>query len=343
MRAGRPKIAITVGDPRGIGPEIVRKVLREPPEGAEYVVIGPEGLISGLPAELLPTGEPGAGSWRDEAEVGSGGSVTASRGERAASGPAPGLLLAVSPEEAGRLTALQVERAVSLAMSRSVDAIVTGPAEKRALQMAGYRYPGHTEWLGWLAGGVVTAMMLVAGRLRVVLVTTHIPLRDVSRSLTVGRVVAAGRLTAAALNEWWNVADPRLAVCALNPHGGEGGLFGNEDIEILAPAARELAAAGPIPADTVFVRALRGEFDAVLAPYHDVGMTAVKVAGFGKGVNVTLGLPFVRTAPDHGTAFDIAGRNVADPGSMHEAVRLAVTLAKNRLAGSSGYAGGVAG
>jgi 4-hydroxythreonine-4-phosphate dehydrogenase len=128
------------------------------------------------------------------------------------------------------------------------------------------------------------------------------------------------------LQEWWGIAHPRLAICALNPHAGESGLFGDEEPRILAPAARELGAAGPLPADTVFVRAMRGEFDAVLAPYHDVGMTAIKVAAFGRAVNVTLGLPFVRTSPDHGTALDIAGTNQADPGSMRAALELAVEL-----------------
>src|SRR5207249_9278135 len=136
----------------------------------------------------------------------------------------------------------------------------------------------------------------------------------------------------AGLRDWFAVAEPRLAVCALNPHAGEAGLFGDEDERLLAPAARTLGAAGPLPADTVFVRALRGEFDAVLAPYHDVGMTAVKVAGFGRGVNVTLGLPFPRTAPDHGTAFDIAGKGIADATSMRAALELAVQLANRKTA-----------
>jgi 4-hydroxythreonine-4-phosphate dehydrogenase len=220
-----------------------------------------------------------------------------------------------------------IETAARMALNGEVDAIVTGPVHKQALHAAGYRYPGVTEFLAHLAGDVPVAMMLAAGRLRVVLVTTHIPLRDVPAALTAARIVEAGRLTAAALREWWGIAAPRLAVCALNPHAGEGGLFGDEDERILAPAVRTLGATGPLPADTVFVKALRGEFDAVLAPYHDVGMTAVKVAGFGSGVNVTLGLPFIRTAPDHGTAFDIAGRNIADPTSMRAALDLAVQLA----------------
>jgi 4-hydroxythreonine-4-phosphate dehydrogenase len=298
-----PRIAITLGDPRGVGPEVVSKTLVDPPAEAEYVVIGPEELVAELPADV---------------RIGIGSS-----GKRAAD---PALPI----EIAGRLTADAVLKAVELALSGAVDAIVTGPAEKRALHAGGYEYPGHTEWLADLAGGVDVVMMLVAGGLRVSLVTTHIPLAEVTSSVTIERVLRTGQLTRSALECWWGIEDPRIALCALNPHGGEGGLFGDEDDEVLEPAARELDAAGPLPADTVFVRALRGEFDAVLAPYHDVGMTAVKVAGFGGGVNVTLGLPFIRTAPDHGTAFDIAGQGIADERSMREAVRLAAELATLR-------------
>lgn len=296
MAPVQPRIAITLGDPRGIGPEVVAKVLADPPPGAEYVVVGPMNLIRSIPAaERIPVGDRGA---------------------------------VRAPREAGRTTGLSVETAVQLALDGKVRAIVTGPAEKRALHLAGYEYPGHTEWLAALAGGVDVAMMLCAGVLRVVLITTHIPLREVANVLTISRVLRTGQITRRALDEWWGIEDPRLAVCALNPHAGEGGLFGDEDEKILEPAAQELHATGPLPADTVFLRALGREFDAVLTPYHDVGMTAVKVAGFGKGVNVTLGLPFIRTAPDHGTAFDIAGKGIADPSSMREAVELAVKLAK---------------
>lgn len=214
-----------------------------------------------------------------------------------------------------------------MALAHDVDAIVTGPVHKHALHLAGFRYPGLTEFLAHLAGDVDVAMMLATGALRVVLVTTHIPLRAVPGDVTTDRVVACGRIAQRALREWWGIAAPRLAVCALNPHAGESGLFGDEDERILAPAARALGAAGPLPADTVFVKALRGQFDAVITPYHDVGMTAVKVAGFGKGVNVTLGLPFPRVAPDHGTALDIAGKGIADAGSMRAALELAAELA----------------
>ena len=241
---------------------------------------------------------------------------------------------------AGRLAGNAVEAAVKLALEGHVDAIVTAPAHKHALHLAGFPYPGHTEWLAHLAGDVDVAMMLAAepdandpesNSLRVVLVTTHVPLRDVPALLTVDRVVRTGRVVERALRDWWGIARPRIALCALNPHAGESGLFGDEEARILSPAAATLEAAGPFPADTVFVRALRGEFDAVLAPYHDVGMTAIKVAAFGRAVNVTLGLPFPRTSPDHGTALDIAGTGKADPSSMRAAIELAAKLARRRL------------
>jgi 4-hydroxythreonine-4-phosphate dehydrogenase len=242
-------------------------------------------------------------------------------------GSAPRSLL---PEAAGRVAGEAVQEAARLALAGDVDGIVTGPVHKHALHLAGFRYPGLTEMLAHLAGDVDVAMMLAARGLRVVLVTTHISLKEVPTQVTTDRVVRCGRITERALREWWGIAAPRLAVCALNPHAGESGLFGDEDALVLEPAARTLGAAGPLPADTVFVRALRGEFDAVLTPYHDVGMTAVKVAGFGTGVNVTLGLPFPRVAPDHGTALDIAGKGVADPGAMRAALELGTELARRR-------------
>ncbi len=306
----RPRVAITLGDPRGIGAEVVAKALAEPPPEVDWIVIGPEELLGAFPKKRrvpIPLRPPRP------------------------SLPASPFTLPVAPEDAGLCVKRSIEKAVQMVVDGDVHAIVTGPAEKRALHLAGVRYPGHTEWLADLAGGVDVAMMLVARGLRVVLVTTHLPLREVPVAVTLERVLTAGRLTRAALERWWDLRAPRIAICALNPHAGEGGAFGSEDAEVLAPAARALGATGPVPADTVFVRALRGEFDAVVVPYHDVGMTAVKLAGFGSGVNVTLGLPFVRTAPDHGTAMDIAGQGVADPGSMREAVSLAVELARRSV------------
>jgi 4-hydroxythreonine-4-phosphate dehydrogenase len=196
------------------------------------------------------------------------------------------------------------------------------------LRAGGYDYPGHTEMLAALTRSRV-AMMLASDRLRVVLATTHIPLREVPDAVTAAAIIDTARITREGLRSWFDVAEPRLALCALNPHAGDGGRFGDEDDRILSPAAREAGIAGPFPADTVFVRAIRGEFDAVIAPYHDVGMTAIKVASFGQAVNVTLGLPFPRTSPDHGTAIDIAGRGVADPSSMIAAIVLCASIAQS--------------
>lgn len=296
----RPRLAVTLGDPRGIGPEVTAGALAAGID-AHVTLVGADEQIAGLPADQRVS----VGSWKGS--PGSGG-------DRA------------QALRAGQIAGHAIQRAVRLAVEGEVDAIVTAPVEKHALHAAGFVYPGQTEWLGALAGAEV-AMMLATGTLRVVLVTTHVALRDVPVLLTADRIVRTGRITRQALTDWFGIAEPRLALCALNPHAGEQGLFGDEEARILAPAAATLGAAGPLPADTVFVRAMRGEFDAVLAPYHDVGMTAIKVAGFGQGVNVTLGLPFPRTSPDHGTAFDIAGKGIADPSSMTEAVRLAVTLA----------------
>ena len=292
----RPRLAITLGDPRGIGPEIVEAALARADvrEAAEWIVVGPAGTRVRADVDI--------GSWRE-------------RG---------------SPADAGRLAGLAIERAARLAMEGDVRGIVTAPIDKYALALGGYDDAGHTEMLARLTGAP-TAMMLASDRLRVVLATTHIALRDVPAAVTAEAIERAAAITIAGLREWFGIAAPRLALCALNPHAGDGGRFGDEDVRVLAPAARAAGIAGPFPADTVFVRAMRGEFDAVIAPYHDVGMTAIKVASFGEAVNVTLGLPFVRTSPDHGTALDIAGRGVANPSSMIRAMMLAATIAASRL------------
>jgi 4-hydroxythreonine-4-phosphate dehydrogenase len=302
----KPRLALTLGDPRGIGPEIAAGALGTPLD-AEITVVGAEDQIAEIPAARRLS----VGSWR----CGAGDAEPA----RGAAHPRAVL--------AGKIAGHSVETAVRLALAGEVDGIVTAPINKHALHLAGFPFPGHTEWLAHLAGDIDAAMMLAADNLRVVLVTTHVALRDVPSLLTVDKVVRTGRVTRRGLQDWFGIGEPRLALCAVNPHAGESGLFGDEEIRVLAPAAAQLGAAGPYPADTVFVRAMRGEFDAVLAPYHDVGMTAIKVAAFGRGVNVTLGLPFPRTSPDHGTAFDIAGKGVADWRSMREALELAARLA----------------
>lgn len=300
---------MTVGDPRGIGPEIITKALADSRIGgrSDLVVVGPGGCGIDVDDEI--------GDWV-------AGSTDAAA--------------------AGRLSGRAIARAVELASSGAVEGIVTAPIDKAALLAGGYDFPGHTEMLAELTGCEV-AMMLAATRaatpsgnpLRVVLATTHIALRDVPEMLTIEKIVSVATITRDYLTRWFGIESPRIALCALNPHVGDGGRFGSEDQTVLAPAAREAAIAGPFPADTVFVRAMRGEFDAVIAPYHDVGMTAIKVAAFGSAVNVTLGLPFPRTSPDHGTALDIAGRGLADPSSFIEALLLCRQIAA-RVHGSDG-------
>ncbi len=284
-RVRRVRLAVTLGDPRGVGAEVVRKALADARvrEQCDAVLVGPTGL------EIAP--QESVGEWEPHG----------------------------SAARAGRLSGLAIERAAQLARAGSVAGIVTAPIDKAALLAGGYADPGHTEMLARLTGCTV-AMMLASDRLRVVLATTHIALRDVVRAVTPQAIATAATITRHGLGVWYGIAHPRIALCALNPHGGDSGRFGCEDDTVLAPAARAAGIAGPLPADTVFVRAMRGEFDAVIAPYHDVGMTAIKVASFGHAVNVTLGLPFPRTSPDHGTALDIAGRGVADPSSMIEAM-----------------------
>jgi 4-hydroxythreonine-4-phosphate dehydrogenase len=304
------RIGVTLGDPRGIGPEVAAAAARSLRATAPHqlIFVGPSGTGAESEADEFHA----IGSWH-------GGDAAA----------------------AGALAGRAIDAAIELALGHEIDALVTGPIDKAALHAAGYDFPGHTEMLASRTGVSEVAMLMVAertalgGPLRVVLATTHLPLAEVARALNTERLVAQSRLTAQALRESWKLRAPRIALCALNPHASDGGRFGDEEARIYAPALAQLqaegiAVTGPVPADTVFIRALRGEFDAVIAPYHDVGMAAFKTASFGHGVNVTLGLPFPRTSPDHGTALDIAGSGRADPSSMLEALQLAARLASVR-------------
>ena len=307
-----PRIAVTLGDPRGIGPEITARALADPEvcAAADFVTVGANGC--GVPVSVA------IGDWRAGASATSG-----------------------SAASAGKLAGLAIQRAVQLALSGDVDGIVTAPIDKSALLAGGFDFPGHTEMLAALTGRDV-AMMLAATKpsapggtpLRVVLATTHIALRDVPRAVTRDAIDRAARVTRAGLKDWFDIPEPRIALCAMNPHAGDGGRFGNEDEDLLRPAAKAAGLLGPFPADTVFVRAMRGAFDAVIAPYHDVGMTAIKVASFGSAVNVTLGLPFPRCSPDHGTALDIAGQGIAEAGSMIQAMLLCARIARRASARS---------
>jgi 4-hydroxythreonine-4-phosphate dehydrogenase len=305
------RIAISLGDPRGVGPEVAAAATRK--------------IRTQLPTAFVFAG-PHNSTVRDDADefIGIGDFI-------------PGDIAS-----AGRISGLAIEKAVELVQRGDVDAIVTAPIDKAALHAGGYDFPGHTEMLAHLAGGARVVMMLAAeetalgGPLRVVLATTHIRLASVPQALTSDLLVEQVSIAADALQRGWSLAQPRIALCAFNPHASDGGLFGDEEVRIYGPAIErlrsfEICVSAPLPADTVFLRAARGEFDLVVAPYHDVGMAAFKTAAFGHGVNVTLGLPFIRTSPDHGTAIDIAGTGTADSSSMEEAIRLAIRLAHDTI------------
>jgi 4-hydroxythreonine-4-phosphate dehydrogenase len=257
-------------------------------------------------------------------------------------GSSVGSLAHLSDAQAGSTAARSIERAVAMALAGEAHAVVTAPVHKPSLNAAGWDVPGQTEMLAELTGTARVGMLMCAERtrlgspLRVLLATTHLALRDVPAALDEALLVEQTELLDSALRNDWGIERPRVALCAFNPHASDGGLFGQEEALVYAPALERLRGgglciAGPVPADTVFSRALAGEFDGVVAPYHDVGMAAFKTVSFGTGVNVTIGLPFIRTSPDHGTAFDIAGTGTADSSSMVEALRLAARLANARF------------
>jgi 4-hydroxythreonine-4-phosphate dehydrogenase len=302
-----------MGDPAGIGPEVVLRALADPAcPRAEFEIYGPLTVLEerarlfglALPAALRVVDVPVEGE----------------------------LPLGRVSAAGGRTAAEAVLRAVRDAMAGRVAGLVTAPLNKEALRAAGYPWPGHTEMLAEAAGVSDVAMMFVGGGLRVALVTIHRPLRSVPDALTGAEVARVTRLVARELKHF-GAERRRIALCGLNPHAGEGGLLGREEIEVLAPAVAALRAEGldvqgPFPADSLFVRAHRGEFDAVVSPYHDQGLIPVKLLAFGHAVNVTLGLPFVRTSVDHGTGFDIAAKGIADGRSLVEAMKLGVELAE---------------
>jgi len=328
----RPVIAITMGDAAGVGPEIIMKALAH---GPLYATCRP--LVVGDADRLRRAGE--------IARVGLGVEAVADPNAAAfVSGRVDCLDLGLIPPDLpfGRISGLAgnaayryVARAVELVKEGLADAICTAPLNKEALQAGGHRFPGHTEVLAHLTGTPEVSMMLVVPRLRVIHVTTHVGLLDAIERIEPGlveRTIARGHRVLMQMG----VADPRIAVCGINPHAGEGGLFGRgEEAQKIAPAvaacqARGWNVQGPLPADTLFFRAVRGDFDLVVAMYHDQGHGPVKVLGLEAGVNITVGLPAVRTSVDHGTAFDIAGKGLADERSMLEALRHAVALATRR-------------
>jgi len=326
--ARRPRVGITMGDPTGIGPEVVLKAVAEEEVLAvcRPVIIGDAQLLAHNARTLdLQCGYEIVR--RDEKIPADFTEPVIFHLDNIHGHIEPG----IESGAAGKAAAQYIEAAVELCGAGSIDAIATAPINKRALFLGGYSFPGHTEFLAHLTGTEEYAMGFVAENLRVVLISTHVPLSEAIRIATRERFEKTIRLADHELRRW-GIERPRIAVAALNPHGAEGGLFGIEEASEILPAVEACKAidrinvSGPFSADTIFLRASRGEFDAVVACYHDQAMIPVKCLSFGEAVNVTLGLPFIRTSVDHGTAFDIAGKGIAEHSSMVAAIKLAAEL-----------------
>lgn len=305
MSERQPVIALTSGEPAGVGPELCAMLARQPLP-ARVVILGDAGL-------LAQRGAPPAAAI-EHVQLAT-----------------PSIAGKLDPANARYVLAL-LDRAAQGCLAGEFDAMVTAPVHKAVINDAGFAFTGHTEYLAARAKAPHVVMMLVGGGLRVALATTHLALADVARAITRAGLVDTLRVIEHDLRQRFGIARPRILVAGLNPHGGEGGHLGREEIDVIEPALRAaraegIAAEGPIPADTLFVPERLKQADCVLAMYHDQGLPVLKYASFGKGVNVTLGLPFVRTSVDHGTALDLAGTGRADPGSLLEAVQLAIKLA----------------
>ena len=326
--AEKPIIAITMGDPCGIGPEVIAKALAQ---GDVYAGCRPL-VIGSLRSMQQAVNLTGASLNVHVVESPLG------------AGLSPGLVDVLdihnlNPQDitvgkvsppCGRAAMEWVSRAAELALAGQVNALTTAPINKEAASLAGYKAIGHMELLQEVSGAPDVATMLMSGRLRVVHLTTHRSLRVACEHVTKDRILAKLVLTHDSFTRW-GISGPSIAVAALNPHGSDGGLLGNEEAEEIMPAVEEarrkgIAAYGPVPADIVFHQAIRGDYDVVLAMYHDQGHIPIKVHGFERSITANLGLPFVRTSVDHGTAFDIAGKGIAQHESMLEAIKLAVSL-----------------
>jgi len=324
-------IGITMGDPCGIGPEIILKSLKSPAvrKIANYVIIGNKNVFDQAARTLkIPL------KYRIISHI-----------SEIENSNQPVSLLSINDfksnlmkqkkatAEGGDLSVQCVIRGINLAMSGHIDALVTAPICKEAIHLGGYGYPGHTEMLKIFSGAERVVMLMVGGKLRVAFVTTHIALKDVPQSITIEDVLGTIAMSNNNLKQYFGLKEPRIAVCGLNPHAGEEGIFGDEERKVIIPAVEKarkkgIQCDGPVSADTIFYKALKGAYDAVVAIYHDQGAIPLKLHAFETGVNITLGIPFVRTSPDHGTAYDIAGKGIADPHSMMEAIKTAVKMSK---------------
>ena len=326
-------LALTLGEPAGIGPDLTlalwagHKALGVPP----FIAIGDPEYLEGR-ARFMGLSIPIIECAPEKAVARFAGALPVLRTGRSATAP-PG-----RPDDNSALAArAAIDLAAQLAMAGKVSGVVTNPIAKAVMYRGGFDFPGHTEYLAHLAakqssGAVRPVMMLWCEDLAVVPVTIHVPLKEVAARLSVELIVETGRIVARELSERFGVADPRLAVCGLNPHAGESGSLGREEIEVIAPAVEQLAregicASGPHPADTLFHEEARKHYDVAIGMYHDQVLGPIKAIAFDRAVNVTLGLPFVRTSPDHGTAFDIAGTGQANPASLVAALKLAERLA----------------
>ena len=327
----RSLIGITMGCPVGIGPEILLKFFSSLPEadGMQPVVLGDLEVIRhasttlDIPAEIV--------SWQPGDKIKKGTVPVCNLSSLDISALGWG-----KPNEiTGKAMAVYIEEAVRLIGNRVLSGMVTCPITKKALSMAGYNYPGHTEMLAKLTGTKHYLMMMAGRQLKVTLVTIHEPLSRVAAMLSTEKIAKCITMTAQALRQDFGLRNPRIAVAGLNPHGGEQGMFGREELEIITPAVQatsdECDVSGPWAPDTVFYHAVEGRFDAVIAMYHDQGLIPFKLLHFSDGVNVTLGLPIVRTSVDHGTAYDIAGHGVADSSSLEAAYVMAAQIIANRM------------
>jgi 4-hydroxythreonine-4-phosphate dehydrogenase len=335
----RPTIGITMGDPAGIGPEVIVKALADPilRRRARYIIYGMNELLH-YAADLA---EYDVFWWRDQFNG------------RLRSYPHDVVVVDYdvysmlgsairSPSKMGGEASMRFcNDAIEAATKKLVDAVVTAPIAKESWKLARYNFPGHTELFAQRTGSRRYTMMFAGGPLKVALATVHVPLMGLWGRLNIGAVFQPIELLHQAMVNWFDTPKPRIAVCGVNPHASENGQFGDEEERIISPAilmARDqgINASGPYPSDTIFMRARDGHFDAVVAMYHDQGLIPVKLLAFDRAVNLTLGLPIIRTSPDHGTAFDIVGRNKANPGSMRAAIELAIDLAVRRRGRESG-------
>ena len=332
-RPNKPLLGITMGDPAGIGPEVVAKALAERAlrRLCRPIVIGSFAVMQQAVRNLKLKMNVIRVEGHETAPPRSNHLAVLDPLDH----PIGRFVRGVAAPETGAASVMFIKKAVDLAQLGCIDGIVTAPINKEAINMAGCHYPGHTELLADLTGAKESGMMIVGGPLRVMFATTHVAIRDLPSHLTQVGIEKAIRLAHLALKDLFGIKKPRIGVAALNPHAGEHGLFGNEEAQVILPAARAAQAQGirasdPVPADTLFGKTARGDFDGVVALYHDQGLIPLKLVAFGACVNLTVGLPIIPTSVDHGTGFDIVGRGIADPGSLVEAITLASKLAKRR-------------